>query len=195
MLAPFLLSPCRLFSLRWVSLATRYIFTDQEKQIRNWPMQFILWSKRALKISPTHNHIPQKYKTYGMSAGQITRAMVKKINFSIAIINKQEPCKRLKKYYQVATSPDGDDPAEGLPLSFITSWGEQPSLGRRRRSRWLSFQGMGGLFLCHAGALVLGAVFTFAFVPETRNKSLTQLEQIFKKNGNSENKVWNKEAE
>ena len=48
---------------------------------------------------------------------------------------------------------------------------------------------MGGLFLCHAGALVLGAVFTFAFVPETRNKSLTQLEQIFKKNGNSDYKV------
>ena len=54
---------------------------------------------------------------------------------------------------------------------------------------------MGGLFLCHAGALVLGAIFTFAFVPETRNKSLTQLEQIFKKNRNSENKVWKKEAE
>ena len=51
------------------------------------------------------------------------------------------------------------------------------------------FQGMGGLFICHAGALVLGAIFTFVFVPETRNKSLTQLEQIFKKNGNSENKV------
>ena len=51
------------------------------------------------------------------------------------------------------------------------------------------FQGMGGLFLCHAGALMLGAIFTFAFVPETRNKSLTQLEQIFKKNGNSEDKV------
>ena len=49
---------------------------------------------------------------------------------------------------------------------------------------------MGGLFLCHAGALVLGAIFTFVFVPETRNKSLTQLEQIFKKSGNSEDKVW-----
>ena len=48
---------------------------------------------------------------------------------------------------------------------------------------------MGGLFLCHAGALVLGAIFTFVFVPETRNKSLTQLEQIFKKSGKSEGKV------
>ena len=53
----------------------------------------------------------------------------------------------------------------------------------------LLFQGMGGLFLCHAGALVLGAIFTFVFVPETRNKSLTQLEQIFKKSGKSEDKV------
>ena len=59
---------------------------------------------------------------------------------------------------------------------------------------WLfSLQGMGGLFLCHAGALLLGAFFTLAFVPETRNKSLTQLEQIFKKNGDSGNKVWNDE--
>jgi len=84
---------------------------------------------------------PQKYKTYGMSAGQITRAMMVMI--------------QLKAF------------------PYLSSL-----LG-----------GMGGLFLCHAGALVLGAVFTFAFVPETRNKSLTQLEQIFKKNGNSENKV------
>ena len=59
----------------------------------------------------------------------------------------------------------------------------------RKKSRHMLFQGMGGLFLCHAGALVLGAIFTFVFVPETRNKSLTQLEQIFKKSGKWEDKV------
>jgi len=83
---------------------------------------------------------PQKYKTHGMVAGQITRAMMVMI--------------QLKAF---------------------------PYLS--------SLLGMGGLFLCHAGALVLGAIFTFVFVPETRNKSLTELEQIFKKSGKSEDKV------
>ena len=73
-LAPFPLSPCQLFSPRWILLQSPgYSFTEQ-KQIENWSAQFIFWSKRTLQIS--HSHTSQKYKTYGMSAGQITRAMV-----------------------------------------------------------------------------------------------------------------------
>jgi len=40
--------------------------------------------------------------------------------------------------------------------------------------------GMGGIFLAFACSLIVSAVFTATVVPETRNKSLSELEQIFK---------------
>ena len=39
--------------------------------------------------------------------------------------------------------------------------------------------GMEGIFFLHSTTLLLGAAFALAALPETRNKSLTQLEQIF----------------
>ena len=41
--------------------------------------------------------------------------------------------------------------------------------------------GMEGIFFLHSTTLLLGAAFALAALPETRNKSLTQLEQIFVK--------------
>ena len=47
--------------------------------------------------------------------------------------------------------------------------------------------GIEGIFFLHASTLALGAAFAMAALPETRNKSLTQLEQIFaKKEGREE---------
>ena len=42
-----------------------------------------------------------------------------------------------------------------------------------------SLIGMEGIFFLHSSTLLLGAAFALAVLPETRNKSLTQLEQIF----------------
>ena len=39
--------------------------------------------------------------------------------------------------------------------------------------------GMGGVYLVHAAATLAGVVFAYFLMPETRNKSLTQLEMIF----------------
>ena len=39
--------------------------------------------------------------------------------------------------------------------------------------------GIEGIFFAHSSTLLLGAAFALAALPETRNKSLTQLEQIF----------------
>lgn len=39
--------------------------------------------------------------------------------------------------------------------------------------------GMGGVYLVHAIANLLGLIFIFFFLPETRNRSLTQLQSIF----------------
>jgi len=44
-----------------------------------------------------------------------------------------------------------------------------------------SLIGMEGIFLFHCGALLLGALVALAALPETRNKSLIELEQIFVK--------------
>ena len=44
-----------------------------------------------------------------------------------------------------------------------------------------SLIGMEGIFFLHSSTLMIGAAFAFAALPETRNKSLTQLEQIFVK--------------
>jgi len=41
--------------------------------------------------------------------------------------------------------------------------------------------GISGIFYFHASLLIISLVFSFLFVPETRNKSVKQLEQIFKK--------------
>ena len=41
--------------------------------------------------------------------------------------------------------------------------------------------GIEGIFFAHSSTLLLGAAFALAALPETRNKSLTQLEQIFVK--------------
>ena len=38
---------------------------------------------------------------------------------------------------------------------------------------------MEGIFFLHSSTLLLGAAFALVALPETRNKSLTQLEQIF----------------
>ena len=40
---------------------------------------------------------------------------------------------------------------------------------------------MEGIFFLHSSTLLLGAAFALAALPETRNKSLTELEQIFAK--------------
>ena len=40
---------------------------------------------------------------------------------------------------------------------------------------------MEGIFFLHSSTLLLGAAFALAVLPETRNKSLSQLEQIFVK--------------
>ena len=40
---------------------------------------------------------------------------------------------------------------------------------------------MEGIFFLHSITLLLGAAFALAALPETRNKSLTELEQIFAK--------------
>ena len=42
---------------------------------------------------------------------------------------------------------------------------------------------MEGIFFLHSSTLLLGAAFALIALPETRNKSLTQLEQIFVKKG------------
>ena len=42
-----------------------------------------------------------------------------------------------------------------------------------------SLIGMEGIFFLHSSTLLLGAAFALVALPETRNKSLTQLEQIF----------------
>jgi len=84
---------------------------------------------------------PQRYKSLGMSVGQITRALVVTL--------------QLKAF------------------PYLVSW-----------------VGMSGLFLCHATFLVLGTVFTLFLVPETRNKSLSELEKIFsRKSQESEGKA------
>ena len=44
-----------------------------------------------------------------------------------------------------------------------------------------SLIGIEGIFFVHSSTLLLGAAFALAALPETRNKSLTQLEQIFVK--------------
>ena len=41
--------------------------------------------------------------------------------------------------------------------------------------------GMEGIFLLHCTALLLGAVFALIALPETRNKSISELEAIFVK--------------
>ena len=46
-----------------------------------------------------------------------------------------------------------------------------------------SLIGMEGIFFLHSSTLLLGAAFALVALPETRNKSLTQLEQIFVKKG------------
>ena len=42
-----------------------------------------------------------------------------------------------------------------------------------------SLIGTEGIFFLHSSTLLLGAAFALPVLPETRNKSLTQLEQIF----------------
>ena len=51
-----------------------------------------------------------------------------------------------------------------------------------------SLIGIEGIFFLHSSTLLLGAAFALAALPETRNKSLTELEQIFvkKKQGQEE---------
>ena len=46
-----------------------------------------------------------------------------------------------------------------------------------------SLIGIEGIFFLHSSTLLLGAAFALVALPETRNKSLTQLEQIFVKKG------------
>ena len=43
----------------------------------------------------------------------------------------------------------------------------------------LNLVGMGGVYILHAGIMVLGILFFFYFLPETRNKSFTELEKLF----------------
>ena len=44
-----------------------------------------------------------------------------------------------------------------------------------------SLVGMEGIFLLHSTFLLIGAVFALVALPETRNKSFTELEMIFVK--------------
>ena len=48
---------------------------------------------------------------------------------------------------------------------------------------FVNYLGLGGVFLIHFGILVLGVVFSMACLPETRNKTYTELENLFKKRG------------
>merc|ERR1719370_2173387 len=75
---------------------------------------------------------PQSYKTLGMGAGQVTRALV--------------VMAQLKAFPHLT-----------------------------------SLVGMEGIFLLHSTFLLIGAVFALVALPETRNKSFTELEMIFVK--------------
>ena len=53
----------------------------------------------------------------------------------------------------------------------------------------LEYLGMSGIFFIPCATSILGAVFAFLMIPETRNKSIYELELLFQKKVENNNKV------
>ena len=52
---------------------------------------------------------------------------------------------------------------------------------RYQFTAWEAWIGTGGVYFVHVGVMALGILFAGTYFPETRNKSLTELENMYKK--------------